>query len=131
MYSVCLQTAKKLLKAELQANKAELAANPITPAEQAEIDAWNQTYYDPATSEDDKALMRADMKGTPLKAKINLVKDIEAAQATLKLGADYDRNVIKRGVMTYGYSSRQYGFAGQLRSDFMDKFTRRLCERCD
>jgi len=38
----------------------------------------------------------------------------------------YGRSVIKRQVMTYCYSSRQFGFANQLRADWMDKLSEKV-----
>ena len=44
----------------------------------------------------------------------------------MALGNAYDRGVIKRNSMTYGYSSRAFGFAEQLRTDWMKEFTKDL-----
>ena len=49
-------------------------------------------------------------------------KWLKAALALRSLGG-LSRKIVKRNVMTWAYSSRQYGLAKQLRSDWLSKFT--------
>ena len=48
---------------------------------------------------------------------VDAEKDLPVAQAWLRYGID--RKIVKRNVMTYGYSSRTFGFQDQLMEDLM------------
>ena len=59
-----------------------------------------------------------------------MIDIIERTFAWMPQGEDddrpnlYGRGVVKRNAMTYNYNSRKYGFAEQLRKDWMKKLTR-------
>ena len=76
--------------------------------------------------EEEKLSAQTAFKETTAYRKQMRDKDILAAQNVIALGDEYDRGVIKRNAMTYGYSSRRFGFAEQLRKDWMSEFTKDL-----
>lgn len=126
MYAVCLVEAKKLIKESLEENEALLAANPITEAEEAEWIAHETFMLDPDVPKEEKVIELERWKTDPACAgpyKFKIRKEIEAAKAVQELGGEYDRNVIKRQVMTLGYSATLFGFASQIREDWIDGYT--------
>jgi len=54
---------------------------------------------------------------------IKQIKDDPCAEADLWLQNGITRKTVKRNVMTYGYSSKQYGFFEQIREDLMNPLT--------
>ena len=77
----------------------------------------------PDIEKDDKAIEADRWKNEPCAEKFKWRKEIEAADAVTALQHEYDRNVIKRQVMTLGYSATQFGFAEQIREDWIDNYT--------
>ena len=126
MYAVCLEKAKKLVEESLVENEAKLAENPITEEEEAQWVAHENFMLDPDVPKEDKVLELERWKTDPTAAgpyKFKIRKNIEAAKAVKNLGKAYDRNVIKRQVMTLGYSATLFGFASQIREDWIDGYT--------
>ena len=97
-YATCLAEAKRLMAEEdLPRLKAEQAADPIS--EDDDDDAY-------------QAKLKRDGK----------IRTIEITLAN----PDYNRSKIKRNSMTLGYGSEQFGFANQLREDWMSEYTKDL-----
>ena len=57
--------------------------------------------------------------------KLQRQKKLQHGLALRKLGG-LQRKIVKRNVMTWAYSSRQYGLAKQLRSDWLSGFTEQV-----
>ena len=96
-YGECLIEAKRLMAEDLV----------IYLAQQAE---------DPITDDDDEDAFKAKSKRDG---------KIRAIQITLA-NPDYTRSTIKRNGMTLSYGSEQFGFANQLREDWMSEYTKDL-----
>lgn len=142
-YEACLKLAKVMLEDDLRENRKYLADNPwnekdqekhdeylavqLKPMPQREIDDTNESLAQKREEADkEKSKAHTAFKRTGAYTKLQKRKDVEAAEATLALGHEYNRGVIKRNAMTYAYSSRQFGFADQLRVDWMNDFTKEV-----
>jgi len=129
-----LAAARKLILEDLQANKIKLAYEPWTEEDKAALQEYQEFQAQPWPEDFEEAMALSEQKDESHKAfketraysMRQLEKDIQAAEDVLALGDEYDRSVIKRNAMTYAYSSRQFGFADQLRSDWMNDFTKEV-----
>ena len=134
MYKAVLAEAKDVIRKEHKKLLGKVETDPFTDDELADLDEYNFQMADDNINEPDKFAIREAFKKTKAYSKFQRAKDIESAEQVMKLfdlpksqvkgNADYGRSVIKRSVMTYGYSSRQFGFAQQLRKDWMKPLTR-------
>jgi DNA-directed RNA polymerase len=139
-YKDCLNLAKNIIAEDEQRFAQELVDNPWTDEEKqtlADYEEFQSQEYptdehghvlfdegrelDEAKKESHKAFKRTDAY-----TKRQKERDLAAARAAIALGDEYDRSVIKRNAMTYSYSSRQFGFAEQLRTDWMNDFTKQV-----
>ena len=96
-YGRCLEAARHLMAEDLAKFEAETLADPISD------------------DDDDDAYQ----------AKVKRASKISTIKTTLA-NPDYTRNTIKRNGMTLGYGSDQFGFAQQLRDDWMSEYTKQL-----
>ena len=56
----------------------------------------------------------------------NILEEGESTEANQWLKYGVDRSVVKRNVMTYGYSSKQFGFQEQLVEDLMNPISDKM-----
>lgn len=133
-YEACLIEAKKLISLDLQKQLKDRENNPWTDEEKQVLEDHQAFQLQPYPEDLDEAMAldeakakdRKQFKETTAYKKQNRDRDISAAQAVLAMGDQYDRKVIKRNAMTFGYSSRKFGFAEQLRDDWMLDFTKKV-----
>ena len=92
-----------------------------------------QHYAAACRAEEDAVLVNlvpakqvADVYAAVAAVSRRLLEEDGSESAKLWLSYGVDRSVVKRNVMTYGYSSVERGFADQLAADIMDKLTRDL-----
>jgi len=123
MYAVCLAEAKIMIENSRLENEQWLANNPITADEEAAYQEYETKILDPDTTPEEKAEVNNAWRAEPFSEKFYKRKLLEAAQSVQALGGEYNRDVIKRQVMTLGYSATQYGFAAQIREDWIDGYT--------
>jgi len=90
-----------------------------------------QHYAAACRAEEDAALVNlvpakevADVYAAVAAVSRRLLEEDGSDSAKLWLSYGVDRSIVKRNVMTYGYSSVERGFADQLSVDIMDKLTR-------
>ena len=95
LYRECLRVAKKMMAQDIEDMEAQVADNPIT-------------------EDDDEETAHQ---------KMFLQRKLEGAKITLK-NPDYNRNVMKRNCMTRFYGSDHYGFAEQLRNDWLNDYNK-------
>ena len=135
-YAACLAAARKLIIQDLQDNKIKLAYEPWTEEDKAALQEYQEFQAQPWPEDFEEAMALSEQKNESHKAfketraysMRQLEKDIQAA-GCVGPGDEYDRSVIKRNAMTYAYSSRQFGFADQLRSDWMNDFTKEVRQK--
>ncbi|MDC0564403.1 hypothetical protein OAP51_06380 [Alphaproteobacteria bacterium] len=143
LYETCLLKAHEIMDADEAKHTKALRANPVTPddiaAQNLHLLALEQIKEDltinstVAKKRRKAAQRRWNNTGSAqrLKAQSNLIS-IEQTKAHSGLNDDpsyphnrrlYGRSVVKRNIMTFFYSSRKFGFAQQLRKDWMNKLT--------
>ena len=131
-YQACLDEAKTMVRSELAEMKRKRDANPWTAKERQTVDAYVAFQAQELPDDLEAAMELASekdenhtkFKKTTAYQKRQLDRDIDAAERLIALGDEYNRGVMKRNAMTHSYSSRQFGFAEQLRSDWMSEFTK-------
>ena len=133
-YQACLDEAKTMVRSELAQMKRERAEKPWTEKERqtvADYEAFQAQEFPDDFEEatelaKEKDANHSKFKQTSAYKKRQRDRDIDAAERLIALGDEYDRSVMKRNAMTHSYSSRQFGFAEQLRSDWMSDFTKEV-----
>lgn len=119
LYQVVLERAKVLFQELSDRNKASLQQNPITPEQQAQIDAFEQLEDDETVGYEELKAARKRFKATGAYAKQRMIKEIDAIERLFKWGG-YDRTVTKRNTMCFAYSSEEYGMSDQILTDTMN-----------
>ena len=128
IYEDCLEVAKRLMKEDFAHKQLKLSNDPVTEEDrQALRDVEKQLASDELDDKAKKALRRR-WNRSGQRRRLKTEKELEVIQQVWDwsdpdLTKPYGRAVIKRNVMTYCYSSRKFGFAQQLRSDWMDKLS--------
>ena len=128
LYLACLDVAHKIIDQRLQDSLAEQQQTPINDndkAAKAELDA----FLDTDATKNAKKRRKERFNETEAGEKYKRDRYITNAQNLKALDPEewensYGRSVIKRNAMTYAYSSRKYGFAQQLKSDWLRPLTR-------
>ena len=140
IYDDCLVYAiGELFKGDKATRQLWLSNDPVTEADRKAADE-HQRKLDEVHEVDGKqklVLTGADRRAAKRRwrnsgprrrlqweKELEIIKQLEKQMKAEVL--PYGRKVIKRNVMTYCYSSRQYGFANQLRSDWMDKLSEKV-----
>lgn len=149
LYMACLEEAKRLLDIDLAEKEEEQRANPVNDNDRKALADHEKTLDQlskeltelPLVPVDDKSpnakrererlkTDREDLEKrrrdetrrferTRAAEKFKLERKIVAAKQWKKLGLE--RKHIKRNCLTWAYSSKEFGFAKQLQSDFMDE----------
>jgi len=136
IYEDCLVVAKRLFAEDKIRKTQELLDDPVTDddrqqeaevaAQLAEKDEDNRFVL----KDRERRRLRRRWSRSDARQRLKKEKELEVIDQLEQWSGDvvmpYGRSVIKRQVMTYCYSSRQFGFANQLRADWMDKLSEKL-----
>lgn len=136
IYEDCLVVAKRLFAEDKITKTQELIDDPVTDDDRQQ--AAEVVLYLDARDENnqfvlrdkDRKRFRRQWNRSEARGRLRKEKELEVIDELEQWSGDvvlpYGRSVIKRQVMTYCYSSRQFGFANQLRADWMDKLSEKL-----
>ena len=136
IYADCLVVAKRMIEEQKAEAEAALLANPLTEDELTDYAEFEAMLDDEDIPAMEREAMKDAFKATPLYERLKQKDELDALNNIIKMFepledndvAHYNRSVIKRSVMTYGYSSRAFGFAQQLRDDWMEPLANEVAE---
>jgi len=127
IYEDCLVVAKQIMDADLIEKQQQLKDDPVTADDRLQLEAFEAAIIDKELSKAGKKKLRRQWNKTPARLRLKTEKEVESIKQVKAWSGNvpmpYGRKVIKRNIMTYCYSSRQFGFSQQLRSDWMDKLS--------
>ena len=128
IYEDCLVVAKRLMKEDYAHKQLLLTNDPVTEDDRQAFRDFEKQLADKELDDKARKALRRRWNRSAPRRRLKTEKELEVIQQVWDwsdpdLTKPYGRSVIKRNVMTYCYSSRKFGFAQQLRSDWMDKLS--------
>ena len=136
IYEDCLVYAKQLFVEDKADREAWLKDDPVQPSDRIAAVEFRKQLE--AKTDDGKFVLtgaarkrfRRQWNRSDERKRLKWENELDIIdRVTKQMNAavlPYGRKVIKRNVMTFCYSSRQFGFADQLRSDWMDKMSEKV-----
>ena len=142
LYKACLAVAEVMIQEDLAENLMKAASDPVNDNDRLAEAEYLQLmqvkadhYSDIKNVKKQKDKAKRDWEKTDAYRRLKRESDILSAEQIQRY-TEFDnegneivglnRGIVKRNVMTWAYSSKKFGFAKQLRSDWMDEMAKQV-----